>query len=80
VDWTLTHATPALLVPQLLLLNAIECSGMPKDVRLVELLLQCGLSRGLGLEHVNKHGETALHAAVRKGNVKVSVRAATVGA
>jgi hypothetical protein len=58
--------------PDRLLLNAIECSGRQDDVRLMELLLQRGLGQGLRLELVNERGETALHAAVRNGNAKVS--------
>jgi ankyrin repeat protein len=68
-------ATPAApwAAPDHLLLNAVECNGRQDAVQLVELLLQRGLNQGLNLEQVNQRGETALLAAVRNGNVKVSI-------
>jgi ankyrin repeat protein len=65
--------TPAVLLPEQLLLNAIQCErGTQHKARLVELLLQHkGDGQGLDLEQVNERGETALHAAVRLGDAQV---------
>jgi hypothetical protein len=55
----------------LLLLKAVECSGLPYNVQLVERLLQHPLIKGLQLGAINERGETALLAAVRAGDAKV---------
>jgi hypothetical protein len=80
--------TPLHLAPESLLVNAIECIGLPNGVRLVMLVLQGAMlqkqqqheeaeeaahNTRVLLEIENRHGETALHAAVRKGDAKVSI-------
>jgi hypothetical protein len=63
-------ATPAVLMPEQLLLNAIQSQrGNDHRARLVELLLQRGA--GSILEELNELGETALHAAVRGADAQV---------
>jgi hypothetical protein len=63
-------ATPAVLLPEQLLLNAIQGQrGIQDRARLVRLLLQNGA--GQDLEEVNERGETALHAAVRVADAEV---------
>ncbi|WIA40215.1 hypothetical protein OEZ86_013600 [Tetradesmus obliquus] len=69
--------TPPNLQPKMLLLNAVDCSGLTDDVRLLQLLLQHGVREQqierhrLDLEVYNDRGETALLAAVRKGRAKM---------
>ncbi|WIA19922.1 hypothetical protein OEZ85_005812 [Tetradesmus obliquus] len=69
--------TPPNLQPKMLLLNAVDCSGLTDDVRLLQLLLQHGVREQqierhrLDLEVSNDRGETALLAAVRKGRAEM---------
>lgn len=71
--------TPPNLQPKMLLLNAVDCSGLTDDVRLLQLLLQHGVREQqierhrLDLEVSNDRGETALLAAVRKGRAEVGL-------